>query len=84
MKRQVAESESHLHSLAAQMEELGGRREALEGDREAAGMQLMEAREEGGRLRDLERQAEHSLAQLKERQVRVCVMLYSCLYLCCQ
>ena len=55
------------------MEELGGRREALEGDREAAGMQLMEAREEGGRLRDLERQAEHSLAQLKERQVYTCL-----------
>ena len=68
---QVSESCSHLDSLASQQQELQCHREALEVELRESRKRLEEAQAEGNRLHDLQRQADSSLAQAKERQVRL-------------
>ena len=70
----MLESETHLCNLTSQLQELQSHGEALQQELRGTGGKLVEAQDEGRRLHDLERQADSSLAQAKERQVRECVL----------
>ena len=82
IRRQIADSESHVQNLSAQLEELESSRVSLEGEVKEAGLKSVEAQEEGNRRHDLHRQAESSLTQAKERQVSgLTVLLLLCISL---
>jgi len=83
----MKDSDSHLHNLTTQLDDLQNHCGTLQEELRSANQSLVEAREEGSRLHDLERQARSSLDQAKERQVCVCVyvvcnMSYSSHLLC--
>lgn len=73
-QRQMKDSDSHLNNLTTQLEDLQNHHNTLQKELKSANQSLVEAREEGSRLHDLERQARSSLDQAKERQV--------CVYVC--
>lgn len=71
----MKDSDSHLNNLTTQLKDLQNHHNTLQEELESAKQGLVEAREEGSRLHDLEGQARSSLDQAKERQVCVCVCL---------